>query len=115
VEHDATSSRNDRFSLHKQVIMHKKGQLAMSALKMLRSKLIATMAPTLLSGGTAAFAQNQGTGSSGASTIPQAPIGHRQPRADQVPSEKNQSNPSDVLAKENALLDRKMKGICRGC
>jgi hypothetical protein len=117
VEHDATSSRNDRFSLHKQVIMHKKGQLAMSALKMLRSKLIATMALTLLSGGTPAIAQNQGAGSSSAasSTIPEAPIGHRQPRADQVPSEKNPSNPNDVLAKENAILDRKMKGICRGC
>ena len=89
----------------------------MSALKMLRSKLIATIALTLLSGvATSAIAQNQGAGSSGAasSTIPQAPIGHRQPRADQVPSEKK-TNPSDVLAKENAILDRKMKGICRGC
>jgi hypothetical protein len=89
----------------------------MGTLKTLRSKLIATMALTLLSGGTAAVAQNQGAGSSGAasSTIPQAPIGHRQPRADQVPSEKNQTNPNDQLAKENAILDRKMKSICRGC
>jgi hypothetical protein len=97
--------------------LHKKRRSVMSAFKMLRSKLIATMVLTLLSGGTAAVAQNQGAGSSGAasSTIPQAPVGHRQPRADQVPSEKNQTNPNDVLAKENALLDRKMKGICRGC
>jgi ABC-type hemin transport system ATPase subunit len=89
----------------------------MSALKVLRSKLIATMVLTLLSGGTAAVAQNQGAGPSGAasSTIPQAPIGHRQPRADQVPSEKNQTNPNDALAKENAILDQKMKSICRGC
>ena len=89
----------------------------MGALKMLRTKLIATIALTLLSGATSAMAQNQGAGSSGAagSTIPQAPIGHRQPRADQVPSEKNLPNPNDVLAKENAILDRKMKGICRGC
>jgi hypothetical protein len=89
----------------------------MSMLKMLRLELIATMVLMLLSGGTAAVAQDQGAGSSGAasSTIPQAPIGHRQPRADQVPSEKNQPNPNDVLAKENAILDRKMKGICRGC
>jgi hypothetical protein len=84
---------------------------------MLRTKLIATMALTLLSGGTSAIAQNQGAGSSGAasSTVPQAPIGHRQPRADQVPPEKNQINPNDLLAKENAILDRKMKSICRGC
>ena len=89
----------------------------MSALKVLRSKLIATMVLTLLSGGTAAVAQNQGAGSSGAasSTIPQAPIGHRQPRADQVPPEKNLIDPNDALAKENAILDRKMKSICRGC
>jgi hypothetical protein len=73
----------------------------------------------------AAIAQNQGAGSSGAasSTIPQAPIGHRQPRADQVPSEKSQTNPNDIsqtnpndlLVEENAILDRKMKSICRGC
>jgi hypothetical protein len=89
----------------------------MPALKMLRSKLIATMVLTLLGGATAAVAQNQGAGSSGTanSTIPQAPIGHRQPRADQVPSEKNQTSPNDLLAKENAILDRKMKSICRGC
>jgi hypothetical protein len=88
----------------------------MGTLKMLRTKLIATMALTLLSGGTSAIAQNQGAGSSGAasSTIPQAPIGHRQPRADQVP-EKNLIDPNDLLAKENAILDRKMKSICRGC
>lgn len=89
----------------------------MRALKMLRTKVIATMALTLLSGGTPAIAQNQGAGSSGAasSTIPEAPIGHRQPRADQVPPEKNLINPNDLLAKENAILDRKMKSICRGC
>jgi hypothetical protein len=89
----------------------------MGALKMLRTKLIATIALTLLSGvATSAIAQNQGAGSSGAagSTIPQAPIGHRQPRADQVPSEKK-TNLNDALDKENATLDRKIKGICRGC
>jgi hypothetical protein len=88
----------------------------MGTLKMLRTKLIATMALALLSG-TAAVAQNQGAGSSGAagSTIPQAPIGHRQPRADQVPSGKTLTNPNDALEKENVILDRKMKSICRGC
>ena len=84
---------------------------------MIRTKLIATMALTLLTGGTAAMAQPKGAGSSGgaSSTTPQAPIGHRQPRADQVPSEKTPTDPNDALAKENALLDRKMKSICRGC
>jgi hypothetical protein len=89
----------------------------MEALKMLRTKLIATMALTLLIGGTVAIAQTKGKGSSGAasSTIPQAPIGHRQPRADQVPSEKTLTNPDDALSRENAILDRKIKSICRGC
>jgi hypothetical protein len=90
----------------------------MGALKMLGTKLITTIALTLLSGATLAMAQNQGAGSSGAasSPIPQAPVGHRQPRADQVPSEKrNLTNPNDALDKENAILDRKIKGICRGC
>jgi len=86
-------------------------------LKMLRTIVIATMALTLLIGGTAAIAQTKGAGTSGApsSTIPEAPIGHRQPRADQVPSDKSLTNPNDPLAKENAILDRKMKSICRGC
>jgi hypothetical protein len=92
----------------------------MEALKMLRTKLIATMALTLLTGSTVAIAQTKGAGSSGAAssppqTIPEAPIGHRQPRADQVPSEKTQKNPNDFLEKENADLERKIKSICRGC
>ena len=44
-----------------------------------------------------------------------APIGHRQPRLSDVPSEKNLNDPNDPLSKENAALDRKIKSICRGC
>jgi hypothetical protein len=40
--------------------------------------------------------------------------GHSQPRADQVPSEKNLMNPNDPVNQENAALDR-MLNICRGC
>ena len=50
-----------------------------------------------------------------AAGVIQAPIGHRQPRASDVPSEKNLSDPNDPLSKENAALDRKIKSICRGC
>jgi hypothetical protein len=47
---------------------------------------------------------------------PEAPVGHRQPRADQVPSEKNLTgDPNDAIDRENAVLDRMVKGICRGC
>jgi hypothetical protein len=48
-------------------------------------------------------------------SLPEAPVGHRQPRADQVPSEKNLMNPNDPVNQENAQFDRMIKGICRGC
>jgi hypothetical protein len=40
---------------------------------------------------------------------------HRQTRVGDVPSGKNLSDPNDPLSKENALLDKKIKSICRGC
>ena len=78
-----------------------------------------TMWLLALTAGPVAIAQGAGgVGSSGAANQSQsreAPIGHRQPRADQVPSEKNLSNPNDPINKEDAALDRKIKSICRGC
>jgi hypothetical protein len=70
--------------------------------------------------GSVALAQNGNTGSSTpspnlAGTSREAPVGHRQPRADQVPNEKNLGNPNDQINKEDAALDRKIKSICRGC
>jgi hypothetical protein len=47
-------------------------------------------------------------------SLPEAPVGHRQPRAAQVPSEQNLMNPNDPINQENARLDR-MLNICRGC
>src|SRR5229473_2516976 len=47
--------------------------------------------------------------------LPEAPVGHRQPRADQVPSEKNLMNPNDPMNQDNAAVDRTINGICRGC
>ena len=77
-------------------------------------KLITTLA--LLMFGSVALAQ---TGGKTTSTNPPpsrgAPVGHRQPRADQVPSEKNLSDPNDAANREDAALDRKIKSICRGC
>ena len=86
----------------------------MSALKVLRSEFIAAMVLTLLGSGTAGVAQGQSRGAAG-SIMPQAPIGHRQPRADQLPSEKGLTDPNDALDRENAMLDKKLKSICRGC
>jgi hypothetical protein len=74
--------------------------------------------------GSVAMAQNSSKGSSGSpstsspssyGSVPEAPIGHRQPRADQVPDEKGLANPSDPINKEDAILDKKIKSICRGC
>ncbi len=43
-----------------------------------------------------------------------APIGHRQPRADDVPSETGANDPSKIDAQDREL-DRMIKGICKGC
>ena len=80
-------------------------------------KTILSIALLVLLGDPAAFAQ------SGTSSVPknsnkpaaEAPVGHRQPRAGDVPNEKNLSDPNDPLSKENAALDKKIKSICRGC
>jgi hypothetical protein len=43
--------------------------------------------------------------------VPEAPVGHRQPRADQVPPEKNlMGDPNDPINRENAALDRMVRG-----
>ena len=82
-------------------------------------KSITTMALLILIGSQAAIAQTGNSGGSSAAVKNQppreAPVGHRQPRASDVPSEKNLSDPNDPLSKENAILDRKIKSICRGC
>ena len=81
-----------------------------------------SIALVALIGGADAFAQgsscvskDSGGSGGGGGGVMQAPIGHRQPRVSDVPSEKNLSDPNDPLSKENAALDRKIKSICRGC
>jgi hypothetical protein len=79
-------------------------------------RLLTTLVFLML--GSAVMAQNNNTGSSSskpARAVPEAPVGHRQPRADQVPSEKNLSDPNDAVNREDAALDKKIKSICRGC
>jgi len=80
-------------------------------------KTVIVVALLALTGAPTAIAQT-GTGSGASKSsggIPQAPVGHRQPRASDVPSEKNLSNPNDPINKEDAILDKKIKSICRGC
>lgn len=84
-------------------------------------KILLSMALVVLIGAPGVSAQSgggtstavKGSGSSGG-VLP-APVGHRQPRATDVPDEKNLNNPNDVLSRENAILDKKIKSICRGC
>ena len=44
-----------------------------------------------------------------------APVGHRQPRADQVPEGKDNPSATEAEKRQDAELDRKIKSICRGC
>ncbi|WP_314950823.1 hypothetical protein [Bradyrhizobium cosmicum] len=82
-------------------------------------KIMLAAALVVLLGGGVAIAQtgSKGSTSGGAASgsLPQAPVGHRQPRASDVPSEKNLSDPNNPVNKEDAALDKKIKSICRGC
>jgi hypothetical protein len=88
--------------------------------KRIQQKLITTAALLAFGAvlGSAAMAQT-GTGSQNNSANSkasrEAPVGHRQPRVDQVPSEKNLGDPNDPINREDAALDKKIKSICRGC
>src|SRR5260370_20443682 len=93
-------------------------------------KLITTIALLTVVGTSAAIAQSTGSRNPAAvpsmssdqqlmspdqQLVPEAPVGHRQPRADQVPSEKNLMNPNDPVNQQNAAVDRIINRICRGC
>ena len=90
-------------------------------------KLITTIALLALVDSSVAIAQTAGSRNrsappstnSGQQLLPDAaPVGHRQPRADQVPSEQSLMDPNGPynreLNRENAAVDR-MLDICRGC
>ncbi len=86
-------------------------------------KFITTIALLALVDTSVAIAQTSGSRNPAAppstnsirQLLPEAPVGHRQPRADQVPPEKNLMDPNDPVNQENAALDRMINGICRGC
>lgn len=81
-------------------------------------KTLLSVALVVLIGAPGTLAQSGGGTSTAVKNspgVPPAPVGHRQPRAADVPDEKNLNNPNDLLSKENAALDKKLKSICRGC
>ena len=89
--------------------------------KLITRKLSMTAALLILGTalGSAAMAQSstrsQNNSATSSKPLLEAPVGHRQPRADQVPSEKDLNNPNDPVNREDAALDKKIKSICRGC
>lgn len=87
-----------------------------------RLVLFVTLALSPLLCATSAGAQDQSrrppetTGSAGTSPagVPQAPIGHRQPRASDVPTDTPRTNEEETQIQRDRELDKKL-WICRGC
>jgi hypothetical protein len=75
-------------------------------------KLVMTATFLMLTIGSAAVAQTGSSASKRQEPLP-APVGHRQPRADQVPQGNDPA--ADAEKRQDAELDRKIKSICRGC
>lgn len=85
----------------------------------MRKSIPMAMMAVLLATSGALAQSNSGTSSptspsatTNSGGIPPAPVGHRQPRASDVPAlqEKNYTESA-----EDKALDRKIKSICRGC
>ena len=75
--------------------------------------------PVVIGGGTAgarasAASVHSLTAGSETATRPwSAPVGHRQPRAADVPASTSVSQ--QILYQEDANVDRKIRNVCRGC
>jgi hypothetical protein len=84
-------------------------------------KLIIALAVLVVVGEASAFAQSRNKNNMGSSSDSssrpsvQAPVGHRQPKAGDVPDEKDLGGMNDSISREDVALDRKLKSICRGC
>jgi len=80
--------------------------------------LFAVTATLLVLGHSLAFAQNSQRNPPNAQptngAVPEAPIGHRQPRPANLPPETGKNNPDRIDAQDRAL-DRMIKNICKGC
>jgi hypothetical protein len=77
-------------------------------------KLILTIMLLILAVSPAAMAQT-GAPSTPSAGPPPAPIGHLQPTPKTVPADVYNDPRAKENAKQDAILDRKIKGICRGC
>ncbi len=84
--------------------MRKSIPIAMIAL-MLGASGVLAQSKSGTSGGTPSATSNSGG-------VPSAPVGHRQPRAGDVPAAQEKGY---MESAEDKALDRKIKSICRGC
>jgi hypothetical protein len=75
----------------------------------MRIMVIAAVALSFAVAGTVAGSAHAQKASSGA-TAPKAPIGHRQPKAKDLPPDS-----TNQVSAEDRALDKALKGICRGC
>jgi hypothetical protein len=83
------------------------------------------MIPRLIAGtivatlyGSAAFPQTAPPRSPSAQTpapAVQAPVGHRQPRATDVPPGREMLEDEPKKTPDDIRLDRALRGVCRGC
>jgi hypothetical protein len=60
----------------------------------------------------AAYAQGGGKSQG---SVPQAPVGHRQPTTREVPNDRERTSADDAMKKIDDNLKKKLGGICHGC
>ena len=77
-------------------------------------KLIPTIMLLTLAVSPTAIAQTGAPSPPAAGPLP-APIGHLQPTPKTVPADVYNDPRAKENAKQDAILDRKIEGICRGC
>ncbi len=58
--------------------------------------------------------RSQPTTQTGTGNLPEAPVGHRQPRPSDLPPETGKNDPGRIDAQDREL-DRMIKNICKGC
>ena len=84
-----------------------------------KEKTVNTLLKTMTLLALAAFisspvmAQSQNAPAKSSLGVPEAPVGHRQPTASDIPEQRTSAD--EMLDKINRDLDKKLKSICRGC
>ena len=77
--------------------------------------LAAVIGLALVSGALAQRSTGTATTGQGATNLPPAPVGHRQPTAADVATNAPSTPEEEARRKADEKLDRALKGICRGC